>query len=73
MYNLLGPLPPPDIEVPDSAVGEQELTIADMKISVDNPIVELDGYLNLKQNDPKCGTCFSGGINGKIKILLRLI
>ena len=61
-------LPPPDIEVPDSAVGEQELTIADMKISVDNPIVELDGYLNLKQNDPKWGTCFSGGINGKIKI-----
>ena len=61
-------LPEPDIEIPDSAVGAQELTIADMKISVNNPIVELDGYLNLKQNDPKWGTCFKGGINGKLKI-----
>ena len=61
-------LPEPDIEVPDSSAGSQELTMADMKISINNAIVEIDGYLNFKQNDPKWGTCFKGGINGQLKI-----
>ena len=61
-------LPKPDIEVPDSSAGSQELTMADMKISVNNAIIEIDGYLNFKQNDPKWGTCFKGGINGQLKI-----
>ena len=61
-------LPSPDIEIPDSSTGAQELTVVDMKISIDNAIIEIEGYLNFKQNDPKWGTCFKGGINGQLKI-----
>lgn len=60
--------PAPQIAVPDSTAGSNTITAKDMYISVNNAIVEIDGYLKLRQNDPKWGTAFMGGINGKIKI-----
>ncbi len=61
-------VPEPSIEVPEEAEGSNEITSVDMYIACDNAIVELEGYLNLTQNDPDWGTCFRGGINGTIKI-----
>jgi hypothetical protein len=69
-YSVGNELPTPSIPVPDpqESANSQTLTSTEMLISVNNSIVEIEGYLKLRSNDPVWGNSFAGGINGKIKI-----
>ncbi len=67
------PQPEPSISIPeDTETGQATLTVNEMFISMDNPLVELEGYIKLTNNDPNWGTSFRGGINGALKIPARI-
>ncbi len=65
-----GSQPSPAIAVPDvtESSGDQKLTSVEMFIGVNNSIVDIEGYLKLRSDDPVWGNSFAGGINGKIKV-----
>lgn len=69
-YSVGSPQPQPSISVPDTeeASSSQTLTSVEMFIAVNNSIVDIEGYLKLRSNDPVWGNSFAGGINGKIKV-----
>lgn len=72
-YSPSNPQPTPQITVPtDIEEGASTLTTQEMYVSVDNALVEIDGYLKLTSNDPNWGTSFQGGIDGAIKIPARI-
>ncbi len=67
------PQPEPTISVPSNIEENQStLTVDEMFIAIDNPLVELEGYIKLTNNDPNWGTSFRGGINGALKIPARI-
>lgn len=69
-YSVSSPQPEPAISVPTDpeAATSQTLVAIDLFIAIDNSIVDLEGYLKIRANDPVWGNSFSGGINGKIKV-----
>lgn len=72
-FSPTNPNPAPEISVPDDIDPEQStLTSQEMYVSIDNELVEIDGYLKLTNNDPNWGTSFQGGINGALKIPSRI-
>ncbi len=70
VYSVSTPQPEPAIAVPTDpeAATSQTLVAVDLFIAINNSIVELEGYLKIRANDPVWGNSFSGGINGKIKV-----
>jgi len=70
VYSVSSPQPEPEIAVPTEpeAATSQTLVAVDLFIAIDNSIVDLEGYLKIRANDPVWGNSFSGGINGKIKV-----
>jgi len=72
-YTASNPQPVPTIAVPDDIEENQaSLTVKEMYIAIDNPLVEVSGYLKLTDNDPNWGTSFHGGIDGALKIPARI-
>lgn len=69
-YSISSPQPEPAIDVPSDpdVASSQTITSVEMFIGINNSVVEINGYLTLKANDPVWGSSFSGGINGKIKV-----
>ncbi len=69
-FSVSNPQPEPAINVPTDpeAATSQTITSVEMFIGINNSVVEINGYLKLRANDPVWGSSFSGGINGKIKI-----
>jgi hypothetical protein len=69
-YSISSPQPAPAIEVPSdpAAVASQTITPVQMFIAINNSIVDINGYLTLRSNDPVWGNAFAGGIDGKIKL-----
>ena len=39
-----------------------------MEVKFQSAIVKLDGYIEVRENDPTWGTCFKGGINGSLLV-----
>lgn len=70
VYSVSSPQPEPAISVPTDpeAATSQTLVAVDLFIAIDNSIVDLEGYLKIRANDPVWGNSFAGGINGKIKV-----
>lgn len=70
VYAVASQAPVAVIPVPDvqEASQSQTLTSREMFIAVNNSIVDIEGYLKLRANDPVWGNSFAGGINGAIKI-----
>jgi hypothetical protein len=68
-FDASNPMPEPAISIPANAeAGQSSLTVDEMFIAIDNPMVTIEGYIKLTNNDPNWGTSFRGGINGQLKI-----